>query len=209
MPIRAVVFDIGGVLEITPPTGWDAAWERRLQLQPGQLNQRMRDVWLGGSVGTIAEAEVERSVGQRLGLSAAEVAAFMDDLWAEYLGTPNDELIGYFASLRPRYRTGILSNSFVGARRKEQQRYRFHELCDLIIYSHEEGLKKPDPRFYALACARLQVQPAEMLFLDDIDVCVEGARACGIQAIRFESNRQAIAAIEHHLRQGASRSPAR
>jgi hypothetical protein len=35
MAIRAVVFDIGGVLEITPRTGWDEKWEARLHLKPG------------------------------------------------------------------------------------------------------------------------------------------------------------------------------
>ncbi|MEX2626162.1 MAG: hypothetical protein WD225_04725, partial [Ilumatobacteraceae bacterium] len=50
-------------------------------------------------------------------------ARFMDDLWAEYLGTPNTELIDYFTGLGGRVRTGILSNSFVGAREREQERY--------------------------------------------------------------------------------------
>ena len=44
----------------------------------------------------------------------------MADLWREYLGTANTELIEYARRLRPRYRTGILSNSFVGAREREQ-----------------------------------------------------------------------------------------
>jgi len=41
----------------------------------------------------------------------------MADLCAEYLGTLNVELTNYFRELRPRYRTAMLSNSFVGARR--------------------------------------------------------------------------------------------
>ena len=45
MAIRAVVFDIGGVLEITPSTAWDARCEARLSLQPGELDQRLGDVW--------------------------------------------------------------------------------------------------------------------------------------------------------------------
>src|SRR4051794_32295111 len=147
MPIRAVVFDIGGVLEHTPPTGWVETWEKRLQLPPGGLEQQLGDVWSAGGLGAISEAELEERVGTTLGLDQAQVAALMADLWKEYLGELNVELTAYFAGLRPRYQIALLSNSFVGARRKEQERYQFGDLCDLIIYSHEEGLEKPDRRF--------------------------------------------------------------
>ena len=194
--IRAVVFDIGGVLEFTPQTGWAGRWEEQLGLPPGGLGARLGEVWRAGSIGSISEAEVERRTGELLGLGRARLDAFMADLWAEYLGTLNAELAAYFAGLRPRYKTAILSNSFVGAREKEQARYGFGDLCDTIIYSHEEGMQKPEPRFYALACERLGVRPAESLFLDDVEVCVAAARACGMRAILFRDNAQAIADIE-------------
>lgn len=197
--IHAVVFDIGGVLEVTPRTGWAGRWETRLGLQPGDILGRLGDVWRGGSIGTVSEAEVERSVGVRLGLDRAGVEAFMADLWVEYLGTLNAELAAYFARLRPRYRTAILSNSFVGAREREQARYGLGDLCDLIVYSHEEGMQKPDPRFYALLCARLGVRPEEAIFLDDVAICVTAAREYGMQAILFRDNAQAIAEIEAGL----------
>lgn len=199
MTIRAVVFDIGGVLEITPATGWPARWEAELQLQPGELSQRLGHVWQGGSLGTISEAEVEQSIGEMLGLDEERVAELMQDLWAEYLGTPNAELTAYFAGLRPRYQTAILSNSFVGAREKEHERYGFGDLCDLIIYSHEEGLAKPDRRIFELTCERLGVQPHEIVFLDDHPPHVAAARELGIHAILFQSTAQAIAEIEERL----------
>lgn len=196
MAIRAVVFDVGGVLEITPRTGWDARWEARLRLPPGELDARLMDVWRGGSIGTLSEAEVAAHIGAILGLDAAQVAAFMADLWDEYLGTLNAELAAYFGGLRPRYRTAILSNSFAGARRQEQARYGFEDLCDLLIYSHEVGMRKPDPRIYDLTWTRLGVQPAEMIFLDDVAESVAIACALGIQAIHFQTTAQAIADIE-------------
>ena len=99
MSIRAVVFDIGGVLEFTPSTGWVERWEKRLN----------RD-----------------------------------------LGTVFNELdrIGLNGDLDP---SAIISNSFVGAREKEAEAYQFDTICDFIIYSHEVGLRKPDPRIFALA----------------------------------------------------------
>ncbi|MFN8513688.1 MAG: HAD family phosphatase [Thermomicrobiales bacterium] len=196
MTIRAVVFDIGGVLELTPRTGWVTRWETLLELVPGDLVGRMAGVWRAGSIGTISEAEVERRTAEILGFDGAQLRAFMGDIWAEYLGTPNTELIEYFAGLRSRCKTAILSNSFVGAREREQAAYGFGDICDLIIYSHEEGMQKPDPRFYGLLVERLGVRPEEIVFLDDVELCVTGARECGIHAILFKENAQAIAEIE-------------
>jgi epoxide hydrolase-like predicted phosphatase len=196
MTIRAVVFDIGGVLEITPRTGWGERWETRLHLQPGELDARLMDVWRSGTLGTISEEEVKERIGEIMGIDQGQVEALMADLWEEYLGELNIELAAYFASLRPRYQTALLSNSFVGARRIEQELYHFAEMCDLLIYSHEEGVAKPERRIFELTCERLGVQPAEMIFLDNVEENVAAARAYGIQAILFEDTRAAIAAIQ-------------
>jgi epoxide hydrolase-like predicted phosphatase len=199
MSIQAIVFDIGGVLEITPDLGVAGTWESRLGLAPGELNERMKDAWIGGSIGTISEADVHRAATENLGLDQQQLAEFMADVWREYLGTANTELIEYARGLRPRYRTGILSNSFVGAREREQAAYGFEDLVDEIVYSHECGRGKPDPRIYALTCARLAVEPAQMVFLDDSGPCVEGARRAGIHAVLYSSNAQAIRDIEDLL----------
>ncbi len=199
MAIRAVVFDIGGVLEITRDLGVTRRWETRLGLPAGGLSERMHDTWVGGGVGTITEDEVHQAVRERLGLDERQLAAFMADLWREYLGTPNTALIEYARGLRPRYRTGIVSNSFVGAREREQAAYGLEDLVDEIVYSHEAGMNKPDARIYALACARLDVLPEQAVFLDDVEPCVAGARAVGLHAIRYQDNAQAIAEIEKLL----------
>ncbi len=85
MAIRAVVFDIGGVLEITPRTGWGEKWEARLHLKPGELNERLMDVWKDGSSGNISEAEVEQSIGEIMEMDQGQVEALMADLWEEYV----------------------------------------------------------------------------------------------------------------------------
>jgi epoxide hydrolase-like predicted phosphatase len=202
MVIRAVVFDIGGVLEITPDLGVHQRWETQLGLPAGEILARMSDVWQGGSIGTITLDDVHEALRDRLGLDD-KLAQFMADLWREYLGTANTELIEYARGLRPRYRTGIVSNSFVGAREREQAAYGFENLVEEIVYSHEVGFSKPDPRIYALICTRLNVLPGEMIFLDDVDVCVTGARDAGIHAVRYQGNAQAIAEIEQVLARGS------
>ena len=198
MTIRAVVFDIGGVLEITPDLGVTELWETQLRLRAGELNQRLDDVWADGGIGTITEDDVHQAVTDRLGLDGPPLAAFMADIWREYLGTANTGLIEYARRLRPRYRTGNLSNSFAGAREREQAAYGFEDLVDAIVYSHEAGMSKPDPRIYALICARLDVHPHETVFLDT-GLCVDGAREAAIHAVRYRDNAQAIDEIEKLL----------
>ena len=92
-----------------------------------------------------------------------------------------------------------MSNSFVGAREREQAAYGFEDLVDEIVYSHESGMAKPDPRFYALVCERLGARPGETVFLDDAEQCVAGARDVGIHAVLYRDNAQAIAEIERLL----------
>ncbi len=196
MTIQAVVFDIGGVLEITPSLGVAEMWESRLGLDPGEINKRMQDIWEGGAIGRVSEDDVHQAVRERLGLDARQLEEFMGMIWREYLGTANTELIEYVRRLRPRYRTGIVSNSFVGAREREQAAYKFEDLVDDIIYSHECGVSKPDPRIYALACERLRVEPAQMVFVDDYEPCVAGARAAGIHAVPYQDSAQVIRDIE-------------
>jgi epoxide hydrolase-like predicted phosphatase len=199
MTIQAVVFDIGGVLEVTPSLGVAEMWESRLGLNPGEINRRMQDIWEGGAIGTVSERDVHQAVMERLGLDEPQLDEFMGMIWREYLGAANTELIEYVRRLRPRYRMGIVSNSFVGAREREQAAYGFEDLVDEIIYSHECGMSKPDPAIYALACERLRVEPAQMVFVDDYGPCVVGAREAGIHAVLYRDNAQAIRDIEHLL----------
>lgn len=218
MSIRAVVFDIGGILQIIPEGGdptrqfpaMIARWETRLGMPPGELGERISamsarllDAGKDGGLGTCSEAEWCDALRAATGWDQSQGDAFMRDFWDVYCGDPNPELAAYLAGLRPRYRTALLSNSFVGARREEEARFHFSALADPIIYSHEEGVAKPDPRIYALTCERLACAPDEIIFLDDAESNVTGAREFGIHAILFEDNARAIAAIEALLREHA------
>ena len=145
-----------------------------------------------GELGAASLAAIEKQTADVLNLDSSQLRQLTDDIWAEYLGTLDEQLAGYFASLRPRYQTGILSNSMVGAREREQAAYGLGDLCDVLVYSHEEGMAKPEPRFYRLVCDRLDVFPGETIFLDDTLQHVEGARAVGMHALRFTSTKRDI-----------------
>lgn len=200
MAVRAVVFDIGGVLELVPEMDFDRSWEARLGLPAGEIRRRLGDLWAGGAIGTCTEQMIHEATCDRLGVSEEQAGAMIEDMWVQYLGVANEELIDYLRQLRPRFRTGLLSNSAVGAREREQEKYGFAELVDEIIYSHEVGMSKPDPRIYELTCARLGVRPDEMVFLDDVEPIVASARDAGIRAVHYRDNVTAIAEIEALLR---------
>ena len=195
MPIRAVFFDIGGILEITPETGWRKKWDT----QRAADSRELEEVWRAGAVGRMTLPEVERRIGEIFRLDGPRLEALLADLWAEYLGELNVELTDYFRALRPRYKTGIISNSFVGATEREEARYRFSAACDDIVYSHEVGIEKPDPRIFEIALSRLGVRPEDSVFLDDLPVHVDAARALGMKAILYENNAQAIAELDAYL----------
>jgi putative hydrolase of the HAD superfamily len=192
----AVFFDIGGVLESNPRTAWQAKWAERLGVELSTFSGKLDPIWRDGSIGAITLEDVEDRTAAALGLDAAGVAEMMEDAWAEYLGALNEPLAVYFAGLRPRYMTGMISNSFVGARERERHAYDLESMCDVIVYSHETGWIKPDPLIYGFACQRLCVPPQMAVFVDDVQANVDGARELGLQAIKFENNDQAIAELE-------------
>ncbi|MEV0483578.1 hypothetical protein AB0I69_23610 [Streptomyces sp. NPDC050508] len=73
MNARCLILDIGGVLELTPRTGWLARWDEHLGLPPGTADRRLTDVWAAGEVGAITENEVHEQVAasQQRGRSPA------------------------------------------------------------------------------------------------------------------------------------------
>lgn len=65
-------------------------------------------------------------------------------------------------------------------------------LFDIVIESSREGIRKPDPRIYRLACERLGVNPPAAVFLDDLGINLKPARALGMQTIKVENEDQAL-----------------
>jgi epoxide hydrolase-like predicted phosphatase len=194
MVIRAVVFDVGNVLELSEDNYVFGDWAARLGLTSGEFGERMQAATDGGDLGTITLEEVHRNLGEAFGIDEAQVNEIMEHMWREYLGTANTELTAWARGLRPRYKTGILSNSFVGAREREQAAYGYMDFIDDLVYSHEAGLAKPDPRIYLLSCERLGVQPGEAVFIDNHEPYVRAARDVGMHAVHFTGdNAKAIA----------------
>jgi FMN phosphatase YigB (HAD superfamily) len=205
MAIKAVVLDIGGVLERVDddawPEVWVGRWERRMNLPAGHVlaalaeHEPGRDLVTGG----VSESRMRAVYAEALGLDDAQADQMMAELWEAYCGELDFELRDFVAGLRPGYTTGILSNSADGARREEQRRYGFEQLVDVIVYSHEVGLAKPDPAVFRLTERRLDAEPGEIVFLDDQQRHVEAARALGWHAVLHRSTPESIRQVTELL----------
>jgi HAD superfamily hydrolase (TIGR01509 family) len=199
MPIRSVIFDIGGVLEHVDDfeAVLGAAWQGRLGMSSEEFTTGLAAIDPDNlsETGRMSEAEWIARCAASLRLSPVQTEEFRADVWDWYCGELDEELMTFAASLRPGVRTAIVSNSADGARREELSRYAFDEVFDPIIYSHEVGMAKPDPATFELACSLLVVKPAETIFVDDVPGHCEATRRTGMHAIQHRSTRQTIAAI--------------
>jgi glucose-1-phosphatase len=187
--IRAAVFDLGGVLEIVDDDRWQHQWMLRWETIAGVAHGTLRaSPYLGPT-----EADFRERVAGALMIADLDTA--IAEWWDAYCGELDVELRDFAASLTPELVVAALSNSADGARREELRRYDFQNLFDHMIYSHEVGVEKPDPEIYSLTEKLLEVDPAEIVFLDDRIAAVDGARAAGWYAVLHESTPSSIAAI--------------
>jgi HAD superfamily hydrolase (TIGR01509 family) len=76
----------------------------------------------------------------------------------------------------------------------------FEELVDVIVYSHEVGLAKPDPAIFNLTGKLLGVEPHEIVFLDDHYAHVQAARVFGWHAVFHLDTTRSIQEISEILR---------
>jgi putative hydrolase of the HAD superfamily len=202
--IRAVAFDVGGVLEDLDDASWPAEWQRdwaaRFGIDEHTWAESMsRFDQSGLETGAMTEAECKQGYRQGLGLTVDDVELMFADLWDRYCGSLNAELLQYARSLSEQYRLAIISNSGDGARREEERRYRFSAVFDPIIYSHEVGVAKPDERIWVLAYELIGVAPAELVFIDDGIGACRAAQAFGITAIHHSSTQRTIEALRSLL----------
>ena len=116
---------------------------------------------------------------------------------------PNEPMISYLRGLREEgLRLGLLTNNV----REWEPLWRaklpdVDELFEVIVDSGFVGMRKPEPEIYELTLERMGdgLRFEECLFLDDIEVNCEAARALGMTAVRFHDNDQAIAELEAAL----------
>ena len=73
------------------------------------------------------------------------------------------------------------------------------ERFDALIESSKVGVRKPEPRFYEIACETVGVTPSECVFLDDLGINLKPAAAMGMTTIKVTSAAQALGELSQVL----------
>ena len=202
--LRAVLWDFGGVMTTSP---FDAF--NRYESERGLPVDLIRSI---NSIEphTNAWAQLERSdiTPQQFDEAFAGEAAALGHTvpGADVLGLLNGdirpEMVQALDAVRAAgYKTACLTNNVVGDASHARPTHindvfgRF----DVIVESSKIGVRKPEPRFYEIACELLGVQPAECVFLDDLGINLKPAAAMGITTIKVTSADRAIAELAEIL----------
>ncbi len=183
--IRALIFDYGGVLVRTVDPTPRRQLEQQLGLSPGRADKLVfrSPLWDDVQLGCISGAKFWADLGQRIGLSAGELAEFRRAFWSG--DRLDEELVALIRHLHNTgYRTVLLSNAPAGLRQRVEQ-LDIADAFDVIVVSGGEGLMKPDPVIFELALARVGVPAEEAVFVDDLQVNVTAAQHAGLHATRF------------------------
>jgi epoxide hydrolase-like predicted phosphatase len=197
MRIRAVIFDLGGVV-IGSPLHAIAAYERELGLATNAVNHVVRS----GPTG--AWSRLERG---ELGLEefyplfetdcrALDVVIDAREMMRRVaeIAVPRPAMLEAIRKLRAGgLRVAALTNNWIT---EDQGTGALRAFFDVFVESIAVGLRKPDPRIYQLVCRELDVEPGEAVFLDDIGSNLKAARALGMTTIKVDEPDAALAELE-------------
>jgi putative hydrolase of the HAD superfamily len=196
--IRAVLWDFGGVILSSPFEAFN-----RYEAEHGLPADFIRSVD-ATNPDTNAWALLERS-----DVSPAEFDVLFADE-SEALGhrIPGADVLGLLSGdvrtemvtaldrvIRAGYRTACLTNNVVGG----EQRMDVGDVMvmfDHVVESSKVGCRKPEPRFYEIACELVGVEPTECVFLDDLGINLKPAAAMGMTTIKVLTADQAITDLE-------------
>jgi putative hydrolase of the HAD superfamily len=102
------------------------------------------------------------------------------------------------------YRTACLTNNVVPHNDapkspREKEVLEILQRFDEVVQSSKVGVRKPEPRFYEIACEMLDVRPSQCVFLDDLGINLKPAVAMGMTTIKVVTASQAIADLSRIL----------
>ncbi len=107
---------------------------------------------------------------------------------------PRPEMLEAIRRIRARgLRAGALTNNWIA---EDEPTRGLEPHFDAFVESSVVGLRKPDPRIYELTCSRLDVQPPQAAFLDDIGSNLKAARALGMTTIKVVEPEAALRELE-------------
>ena len=201
-PIRAVISDFGGVL--TNPL-WEAfaGWNENVGADPGVLGQALQKAaeergdhpLYELEKGRLTESEFSAIVQAQLP-PGIELAGFRE-IYFSHLHA-NEPMIDLMRRCRDRgLRMAMLTNNVREWEPLWRAKLPVDEIFEVVVDSAFVGMRKPEPEIYELTLERLgDVRAEECVFIDDVDVNCEAARALGMTAVHYRAPEQAIAEVE-------------
>jgi epoxide hydrolase-like predicted phosphatase len=193
----ALIVDFGGVLTTEIWTAF-AMFCEATGLEPDTVkdlfrsDERALSLLRGLETGALDEAGFEAQFGQLLGIEIT------DDLIPRLFAglQPEERMVSAVRTAsRKGIKTGLISNSW-GTGIYERAPL---EMFDATVISGDVGLHKPQPEIYLLACERLEVEPAEAVFVDDLRENCKGAEAVGMTAILHREVPATLSRLEELL----------
>ncbi len=191
MKLRAVFFDLGGVIVRTEYQAPREHLAERLNTTYEDLNRIVfeSETSRRASLGEMTTEAHWEAVTRRLSRPVSEAAVIRQEFFAGDI--VDTGLLDFIRSLRPRYKTGVISNAWPDMRDYLAQ-IRADDAFDTLVISAEVGVMKPKPAIYEIALDRLGVKAAEAAFMDDTPPNVEGARSLGMHGIIFKEPTRAL-----------------
>jgi putative hydrolase of the HAD superfamily len=198
---RAVILDLGGVVFPSPFEAFDA-YDHGNDLAKGTMRSLIRRSSETGAWSALERGELTMDEFVVALEAEATDAGFVLDarrlmgLIGSSLG-PRPEMTRAIGIIRANgLRTAALTNTWADAQhRSSPNGLRESGLFDVVVESAVEGLRKPDPRIYALALARLDVLASEAVFLDDLGMNLKPARDMGMATIKVVDPADALAEL--------------
>jgi HAD superfamily hydrolase (TIGR01509 family) len=196
--IKAIIFDVGGVLVRTEDRTPRRRLEEQYGLQPGEAEFLVYNSEKGQQAqrGEITAAALWSWIQARFDLDAAALADFRRQFWGG--DRLNEPLLALVRALRPRYQTAIISNAMDDLLPTLTDVYPMADAFDLIVGSADERVMKPASEIFLRTLARLGREPAEAIFIDDFAHNVAGAQAVGMAAIHYTPDLDIAAALAEY-----------
>jgi epoxide hydrolase-like predicted phosphatase len=192
MTIKAVIWDVGGVLERTEDLSPRLALAQRL----GWEIDPLMDLIFGNNDGhraQLGQISIEahwENVRETLGQTEAELSRTIKEFFAgDRLDT---KLVDKIRLLQEDYTTAILSNYMPILRGKITRQWKIGDAFHHLIISAEVGVKKPDPKIYQIAIDTIGCQAEQAVFIDDFVENIAAAQQIGLHAIHFRTPDQAL-----------------
>jgi putative hydrolase of the HAD superfamily len=187
LALRAVIFDYGMVLTGPQDSGCHQALLRIIGLPPARFESLYwadRHAYDEGKLtGITFWQKLVHEAGLNLAPGTVEQLSNLD---ARMWSTENPAMLAWQLQLKQRgLLTAILSNMGDNVLASVERTFNWLPRFDVLIWSYQWHMAKPDPAIYRLCLDKLGVRPDESLFLDDKLINVEAAHSLGIKAIHF------------------------